>query len=311
MPIPNNITAEHVQQAIEELDSGAMHPFGKPTKFVVVQNGKQYAPKAVIGFAAKYAAGESLGPDDFSGGEASGQANAILRELGFDVQELARNPKWSRDELILALDLYFRHRPDGISKTHGTVVELSEVLNRLPIHSVRPDQHRFRNANGVYMKLCNFLRFDPSYHGEGLSRGGADEEKVWDEYVNDQVRLHAVADAIRSQVAEPQFQSGASDDDDFKAPEGRILLQQHKVRERNPGLVKRKKRKVLCEHDCLKCEVCGLEFSEFYGDLGEVSSNAITAFRCRNSGRARRRDSRIYAWCARIAIDCSTEAARQ
>ena len=57
-------------------------------------------------------------------------------------------------------------------------MELSEVLNRLPIHSVRPDQHRFRNANGVYMKLCNFLRFDPSYTGKGLSRGGADEETV-------------------------------------------------------------------------------------------------------------------------------------
>ena len=45
-----------------------------------------------------------------------------------------RNPPWQRDELILALDLYFRHRPDTISKKHPEVAALSELLNKLPIH---------------------------------------------------------------------------------------------------------------------------------------------------------------------------------
>jgi 5-methylcytosine-specific restriction protein A len=80
----------------------------------------------------------------------------------------SRNLPWQRDELILALDLYFRHRPDTISQKHPEVAALSELLNALPIHPDRPDRVRFRNLNGTYMKLCNFLRLDPDYKGKGL-----------------------------------------------------------------------------------------------------------------------------------------------
>jgi 5-methylcytosine-specific restriction protein A len=64
---------------------------------------------------------------------------------------MLRNPTWQRDELILALDLYFRHSPTKISESHLEVQRLSEVLNSLPIHPDRPDPQRFRNPNGVYM----------------------------------------------------------------------------------------------------------------------------------------------------------------
>ncbi len=87
----------------------------------------------------------------------------------------ARNPKWAQDELILALDLYFRHHPSSIRQDHAQITELSSLLNRLPIHTERPDAARFRNPNGVYMKLCNFLRFDPTYPGKGLTSGGRAE----------------------------------------------------------------------------------------------------------------------------------------
>jgi 5-methylcytosine-specific restriction protein A len=89
-----------------------------------------------------------------------------------------RNPPWSRDELILALDLYFQHKPTTISKTHPKVVELSKVLDELPIHQDRPDRPRFRNPNGVYMKMCNFLALDPTYGGKGLERGGRLEQEI-------------------------------------------------------------------------------------------------------------------------------------
>lgn len=42
-----------------------------------------------------------------------------------------RNPPWSRDELILALDLYMAHHPRLPPKDGPEVRELSEVLNRL------------------------------------------------------------------------------------------------------------------------------------------------------------------------------------
>lgn len=55
-----------------------------------------------------------------------------------------RNPSWAWDELILALELYLR---DGLLDDRDRrVVELSEALNELPIHTVRPDEERFRNC---------------------------------------------------------------------------------------------------------------------------------------------------------------------
>jgi len=86
------------------------------------------------------------------------------------VAQPSRNPTWVRDELILALDLYFRHRPLKISHDHPDVVALSELLKTLAVHLNPPDQKSFRNPNSVYMKLCNFLPLDPSYKGKGLSR---------------------------------------------------------------------------------------------------------------------------------------------
>ena len=82
-----------------------------------------------------------------------------------------KNPPWHKDELILALELYFWEPAARGSKSHPDVIELSELLNRLNIHPSIPPGTKFRNANGVGMKLSNFLRFDPEYPGKGLERG--------------------------------------------------------------------------------------------------------------------------------------------
>lgn len=98
-----------------------------------------------------------------------------------------RNPPWSREELILALDLYMRHRATGPNDPE--VIALSERLNRLTIHPDRPDAERFRNPNGVYMKLQNFRRFDPDDPAIGLTRGNRLEEELWREFVGEPYKL--------------------------------------------------------------------------------------------------------------------------
>ena len=69
-----------------------------------------------------------------------------------------RNPPWSRDELVLALDLYKRRYRDGIVRDDPEITDLSEILNALTIHAERPDAARFRNPNGIYMKMGNFAK---------------------------------------------------------------------------------------------------------------------------------------------------------
>lgn len=93
-----------------------------------------------------------------------------------------KNPKWTRDELILALDLYFRCPPNKTNKDNPGIIALSDLLNSLPIHPHKAQHEKFRNPNGVYMKLCNFLRFDPNYSGTGLTAGGKLEEDIWNEF---------------------------------------------------------------------------------------------------------------------------------
>src|SRR5919201_6268554 len=139
-----------------------------------------------------------------------------------------RNPPWQRDELILALDLYFRHRPDTISKKHPEVVALSELLNALPIHPDRPDVARFRNVNGTYMKLCNFLALDPDYKGKGLEAGGKLERAVWEEFAPDRGRLARVADAIRRSY-KPVAPATPAEAEEEAFPEGKVLYRLPRV----------------------------------------------------------------------------------
>jgi 5-methylcytosine-specific restriction protein B len=83
--IPGGLTKEHVLKALADLDSGIDHPFGKPTGYELAHEGKRYAPKAVVGLACRYSLGRVLQPGEFSGGETPGQANFVLRKLGFSV----------------------------------------------------------------------------------------------------------------------------------------------------------------------------------------------------------------------------------
>jgi 5-methylcytosine-specific restriction protein A len=179
-----------------------------------------------------------------------------------------RNPPWQRDELILALDLYFRHRPDTISKKHPEIAALSELLNKLPIHPDRPDAAKFRNVNGTYMKLCNFLALDPDYKGKGLEAGGRLERDIWTEFAADRERLVGVAEAIRKSYlsVEPSGVAELAEEEEF--PEGRVLYRLHRLRERNRELVRLAKEKAMDEHGRLFCTACGFDFAAVYGEIG-------------------------------------------
>jgi predicted HNH restriction endonuclease len=114
-----------------------------------------------------------------------------------------RNPAWIRDELILALDLYLRHRASPPSKTSNQVTELSSFLGKLAGVRGATDAETFRNANSVYMKMMNFRRFDPEYTVDGkvgLVRGNKLEKVVWKEFYPDRAALTAAVNAIRAGV---------------------------------------------------------------------------------------------------------------
>ena len=112
-----------------------------------------------------------------------------------DLERPSRNPPWAEEELVLALDLYLR---SGLLRaTHSVVVDLSHVLRNLQIHIERPDAARFRNANGVALKLANFAAIDPNHHGRGMAQVGKRDAEVWERYASDEDALAEAAAAVK------------------------------------------------------------------------------------------------------------------
>ncbi len=60
-----------------------------------------------------------------------------------------RNPKWTRDELLLVLHLYLQNPKSPPSKQSKEVKEMSEILGRLGNKLGIDTDSKFRNINGV------------------------------------------------------------------------------------------------------------------------------------------------------------------
>ena len=129
--------------------------------------------------------------------------------------EMLSSPKWNRNELILALDLYFRERRARGMKTHPEVLRLSALLKKYPVHPDYKDKAYLRNPAGIAMKLGNFLRLDPDDPREGLTQGSKRDEEIWQELSRvDRTRLHREATSILRRVGaiEPYLPSHAHQD---------------------------------------------------------------------------------------------------
>jgi 5-methylcytosine-specific restriction protein A len=178
-----------------------------------------------------------------------------------------RNPPWTIDELILALDLYHRIGWQNIQKSPNEITELSTALNALTPDKDKPNASKFRNQNGVGKKLWNFARFDPTYPGVGLSKGNKLDEDVWNRFYGNLERLHAAALAIRNALTASDGHSlqDVDNDEDDEAYEGKLLLRLHRRRERKPWLVRKKKEDALNRYGVLSCEVCSRSYTDDYG----------------------------------------------
>ena len=101
-----------------------------------------------------------------------------------------RNPDWTREELILALEAHFLIQ-EGASKT-AIAESLSAELNQLPIHPGHKRANAFRSPDGVRTRLDYFQR-----RSEGVELPQLIYREVWDEFAHRPVTLAAAAEAVR------------------------------------------------------------------------------------------------------------------
>ncbi len=78
---------------------------------------------------------------------------------------------WTRDELIIAFNLYCKIPFSKITSKNPEIINLAKIIGRTP--------------SAVALKLVNFARLDPELQKRkivGMSHGSKSEEKIWNEF---------------------------------------------------------------------------------------------------------------------------------
>lgn len=151
--IPRGITRKDVFGALASLDRGEPHLFGESTGYDLVEGGKHYAPKAVLGLAARRLLQHPLGPYDFKGGEKS-ECFRVLRGLGFVIvpKQGAVNSgdDWTEDEIRALVEDYFAMlRMDRSGEPYSKAEHNRALQQRLPGRSKGSIAYKYQNVSGV------------------------------------------------------------------------------------------------------------------------------------------------------------------
>ena len=184
------------------------------------------------------------------------------------------NPRWTKEETILALALYLKE--DGVrfrEKTDPLVIELSEVLNQYRRLIGTQQTTDLRNPNGVSMKLGNFIRLDPDHPGSGLTNGSQVEEDVWKIYSKDHEALRREAAHITKHIKARSTSVSTKpipdlESDDELESEGDPRTYFHRSYERKKGNRKKKIKSFKDRGLPIVCECCGFDFEKTYGERG-------------------------------------------
>ena len=87
----DSVSRDDVLRAIKEFDQVgperfySEHGFAPTTTYELVQDGRRYPPKAILGTAYEFSTGQRLASGDFEGGKSG--AVKVLGELGFNIQK--------------------------------------------------------------------------------------------------------------------------------------------------------------------------------------------------------------------------------
>lgn len=155
MPRASDVTSrDAVLAAIAEFDQIgredflAKYGFGPSREYVVVENGRPYDSKALLGaaYGHQFDGAEPLRAQYFSGGD---ETRRVLERLGFEVRSIADDEPYSadvpalglRDGIEQILDDYRRARSGqfgSASEVWGTFERLNEAFNTSPPVTSRP-----------------------------------------------------------------------------------------------------------------------------------------------------------------------------
>ncbi|RIX99519.1 HNH endonuclease [Aureimonas flava] len=179
------------------------------------------------------------------------------------------NPRWTRDETILAMALYLDCADRIPGPNDPRVVALSSLLRRVPYHADEARKPTFRNPDGVAFKLQNIRQVAT---GKGLGNVSQMDRDTWAELGSDPEQVRQLAASITSAIdAEQAF---AKDEDEERGFfEGKVLTRVHLIRERNAGL----RGALLKDRHAkgnLRCDMCDEDFRDVPASIRDAAFEA-------------------------------------
>lgn len=127
--------------------------------------------------------------------------------------------KWTREETILAFDLYCKTPFSKISKTNKNIIDLAETLGRTP--------------SSVGLKMANLAHYDPELTArniKGMSNASKLDKKIVEEYNGDWEELAYQAQIILSKYKHTDIKTLNPDLCIEDIPEGSDVGKEAKVR---------------------------------------------------------------------------------
>ncbi|MBX3397093.1 MAG: HNH endonuclease [Gemmataceae bacterium] len=105
---------------------------------------------------------------------------------------MPRHESWTRDQLLMALRLYFRLPFGKLHKSNVEIVRLAKQIGRTP--------------SALAMKACNFANLDPNIKQKGLSGASRADAAIWDEFHSNPTGL-----ALEAEEAAARFHAMGED----------------------------------------------------------------------------------------------------
>lgn len=154
---------------------------------------------------------------------------------------------WSREELILALNLYLKLPFGKLHHGNSEIIHLAHILDRTP--------------NSIAMRLSNFASVDP-YHQKrgvgGLPGGRKQVEPIWNEFIQNKDELLFESERIladlEKQTIESKFAEILSGTENLKG--------ETKVREVKTRVNQNAFRQIVLANYSGKCAITGIDIPE-------------------------------------------------
>lgn len=125
---------------------------------------------------------------------------------------------WTRDELILAINLYCKLPFGRLHRANPEVIHLAELIGRTP--------------SSIAYKLVNFASLDPSLQARGI-KGASNASKldkvIWNEFYNNWAELPFESEKLLSKFENKSIEE-LNDIDIKNLPKGKTREQLVKIR---------------------------------------------------------------------------------